>query len=87
MRTTLNKHLYVHSNERPHKCDMCDKAFRTSTHKIVHMRTHTGERPLQCRICGLGFAHHKARSVHMKTKHAEELAALDMLDERGHLKF
>lgn len=87
MRTTLNKHLYVHSNERPYKCDMCDKAFRTSTHKIVHMRTHTGERPLQCRICGLGFAHHKARSVHLKTKHAEELVAMDMLDERGHLKF
>ncbi|XP_062558359.1 myoneurin-like [Armigeres subalbatus] len=87
MRTTLNKHLYVHSNERPYKCDMCDKAFRTSTHKIVHMRTHTGERPLQCRICNIGFAHHKARSVHMKTKHAEELAAMDMLDEKGHLKF
>ncbi|XP_053688142.1 zinc finger protein 239-like [Sabethes cyaneus] len=87
MRTTLNKHLYVHSNERPHKCDMCDKTFRTSTHKIIHMRTHTGEKPLQCRICGAGFAHHKARSVHMKTKHAEELVAMDMLDERGHLKF
>ncbi|XP_021709400.1 zinc finger protein 691 [Aedes aegypti] len=87
MRTTLNKHLYVHSNERPYKCDVCDKAFRTTTHRIVHMRTHTGERPLQCRICGLGFAHHKARSVHLKTKHAEELVAMDMLDERGHLKF
>uniref|UniRef100_A0A1Q3EWF8 Putative c2h2-type zn-finger protein n=1 Tax=Culex tarsalis TaxID=7177 RepID=A0A1Q3EWF8_CULTA len=87
MRTTLNKHLYVHSNERPHKCDMCEKAFRTSTHKIIHMRTHTGEKPLQCRICFTGFAHHKARSVHMKTKHAEELLAMDMLDEKGHLKF
>ncbi|XP_055622414.1 zinc finger protein 91-like [Toxorhynchites rutilus septentrionalis] len=87
MRTTLNKHLHVHSNERPHKCDICDKAFRTSTHKIIHMRTHTGEKPLQCRICGIGFAHHKARSVHMKTKHAEELIAMDMLDERGYLKF
>ncbi|XP_058457350.1 zinc finger protein 846 isoform X2 [Malaya genurostris] len=87
MRTTLNKHLYVHSNERPHKCDLCEKTFRTSTHKIIHMRTHTGEKPLQCRICGIGFAHHKARSVHMKTKHAKELVAMDMLDERGHLKF
>lgn len=87
MKTTLNKHLYVHSNARPHQCDLCEKAFRTSTHKIIHMRTHTGEKPLQCRICFQGFAHHKARSVHMKTKHAEELLAMDMLDEKGHLKF
>ncbi|XP_058053852.1 zinc finger protein 691-like [Anopheles bellator] len=86
MRTTLNKHLRVHNDERPHRCDVCDKRFRTATHKVVHMRTHTGEKPLVCRICGMGFAQHKARSVHMKTKHLDQLMALNLIDEKGHLK-
>ncbi|XP_053677908.1 zinc finger protein 729-like [Anopheles nili] len=87
LRTTLNKHLRVHTDEKPHICNLCDRRFRTSTHLTVHMRTHTGEKPLNCRICQMAFSHHKARSVHMKAKHPDELVALGLIDEKGHLKF
>nr|XP_057915672.1 zinc finger protein ZFP2-like [Doryrhamphus excisus]XP_057915673.1 zinc finger protein ZFP2-like [Doryrhamphus excisus] len=53
----LANHAAVHSDERPHACDMCTRRFRRLSHLKRHRRVvhHDGARPPQtfiCHICG-----------------------------------
>ena len=41
--------------EKPHACDVCGKAFSTSSSLNTHRRIHSGEKPHQCGVCGKRF--------------------------------
>lgn len=49
--STFNRHIKIHSDERPHLCHLCLKSFRTVTLLRNHVNTHTGELP------GVAFRH------------------------------
>ncbi|XP_066263423.1 zinc finger protein 281-like isoform X8 [Branchiostoma lanceolatum] len=43
------------TGERPHRCNRCKAAFKTSYHLRRHISTHTGDKPFQCEDCNKCF--------------------------------
>ncbi|XP_067637930.1 zinc finger protein 665-like isoform X4 [Eurosta solidaginis] len=46
----------IHSDERPFKCDFCERRFKKGSTLRSHVRTHTGEKPYKCKYCEQSFA-------------------------------
>ena len=76
-RGSLQRHLKVHSGERPYKCNEggCAKAFVYRHHLKEHMRTHTGEKPFSCPECFQRFAQRGTLGRHVQ-KHERDREVL-----------
>ncbi|PRD17671.1 UNVERIFIED_CONTAM: zinc finger protein, partial [Trichonephila clavipes] len=55
--TTLKEHLHQYSMEKPHVCEVCNKAFSECSALDLHLRTHTKEKPHVCETCNKAFSH------------------------------
>ncbi|GMT01398.1 hypothetical protein PENTCL1PPCAC_23572, partial [Pristionchus entomophagus] len=51
----LERHLRVHSGDRPFTCEQCPASFITNSHLKEHMRNGHGEKPHGCPECGETF--------------------------------
>jgi len=49
-RYLLTRHMKAHSEERPHKCTICSRMFKTIPALQNHVNTHTGVRPQHCKV-------------------------------------
>ncbi|XP_033335108.2 uncharacterized protein LOC117225553 isoform X1 [Megalopta genalis] len=52
---------------RPHKCWVCQAAFRKISHLKQHHRRHTGERPYRCSKCDRRFTSNSVLKSHLHT--------------------
>jgi KRAB domain-containing zinc finger protein len=74
-KSCLRNHRFRHepkTDERPFKCEYCEKAFRTKSTLVSHTRIHTGEKPRKCRYCELSFITSGHRSVHERIHTGEK---------------
>lgn len=59
----IKSHVQTHLDDRPYKCDVCDKKFVRGHDLKRHLKTHTGKKPFACR-CGASFARQDALTRH-----------------------
>ncbi len=84
-RSALEKHLLVHSGDKPHACPVCEKRFSQVSHVNYHVRTvhEKAEKPRNhvCGECGKAFAARFALSKHEKTHTNERPFKCDICDK------
>ncbi|XP_069828370.1 zinc finger E-box-binding homeobox protein zag-1-like [Dendropsophus ebraccatus] len=68
--SSLLRHKYEHTGNRPHQCEVCSKAFKHKHHLIEHIRLHSGEKPYRCDKCGKRFSHSGSFSQHMNHRYS-----------------
>ena len=54
-RYLLSRHMKSHSEDRPHKCTICQRGFKSMASLQNHINTHTGVRPHKCKSCESAF--------------------------------
>lgn len=67
----LQVHRRIHTQEKPHVCTICNRAFSRVFLLQIHQRTHTGERPFSCEECGKPFNQQGDLAAHRRTHTGE----------------
>ncbi|XP_043911274.1 zinc finger protein 281 [Protopterus annectens] len=68
--------------QKPHICEHCSAAFRSSYHLRRHVLIHTGERPFQCSQCSMSFIQKYLLQRHEKIHSGEKPFSCDQCNMR-----
>ena len=72
-KSTLTKHLLIHTGVKAFECDFCEKKFTQKGSLYRHLTIHTGEKTYQCSLCEKKFMYKWGLTSHL-TMHAGQKA-------------
>jgi len=65
-KSSLNRHMRIHSGVKPFQCGTCGKRFADKGVLDVHERIHTGKKPYRCNQCSKVFSQKGNLKRHMR---------------------
>lgn len=71
-RQKLYRHIHIHTNYKPCKCDICGASFAVAATLKQHMRIHSGEKPFACKHCEKKFTTSSALAIHTRVHSGEK---------------
>lgn len=71
-RYLLSRHMKSHSEDRPYKCSVCERGFKTFASLQNHVNTHTGTKPHACKFCESCFTTSGELVRHVRYRHTHE---------------
>ncbi|CAG7717555.1 unnamed protein product [Allacma fusca] len=82
--SSLTAHMTsVHSNDRPWKCEICNKQFKRKEILNGHRETvHFNMKKYQCELCGEFLKSHSTKALHILRHKGEKPHACEVCDKR-----
>jgi len=71
-RTTLQRHMLIHTGDKPWHCNYCEKAFNQKSILNRHLLTHSDAKLFSCNICQLSFTEKGAVTRHIAAIHNKQ---------------